>query len=378
MNNQEKLLSILIPTKNRYRTLFVVIESILKNVNSSEIEVIIQDNSDDNKEALDFIKSINDSRLVYDYIKDHIPISDNTCKAIENSSGKYLCFIGDDDFVNPNILEFVKILDKKEGKALIYDPGYYWWDSVLFAKTDYYHDNKKMWIPEKTASEFKLMNSELELETAKKKGMLSYYNLPRFYHGIVRKDVLVEFKKMSGSFLIGSCPDISFAVTLSCLVKEYYHVRMPLTIFGACKNSGGGLTASRQHYKKLEEAEFLRKETIFSWNEKIPKIWSQKSIYPQTAYEVLKFFKKDFDINFPAFYGAMLVYEPYLYKFLFKVVFKNFKLNLCSYFLFLKECLKKLIGLKYHNWKLRNKKLNFVVENNIESFNVVSILKDIK
>ena len=54
MNNR-KLLSIVVPTKDRYKYLKYLIE-LIASFNSDEVELVIQDNSEDNKEILDFLK----------------------------------------------------------------------------------------------------------------------------------------------------------------------------------------------------------------------------------------------------------------------------------------------------------------------------------
>ena len=54
---QPLLLSIVIPTKNRYDYLCILIKSLLKN-QSDEFEIIIQDNSDDNTLFIEFLNKI--------------------------------------------------------------------------------------------------------------------------------------------------------------------------------------------------------------------------------------------------------------------------------------------------------------------------------
>ena len=66
MEKCKNLLSIIIPTKNRYSTLLPVLDSIIDNLsNEYEYEVIIQDNSDDNKPCIDYLSNKNASKLKY-------------------------------------------------------------------------------------------------------------------------------------------------------------------------------------------------------------------------------------------------------------------------------------------------------------------------
>ncbi len=339
----QPLISIIIPTKDRYNTLIPVIESI-NSFLTPKIELVIQDNSEDNSLIIGNRLLKNDS-VKYFYKKEPIPISDNTTLAIDNSTGKYIVFIGDDDFVSPKLLSIVENLDENGIECLIYNAGYYWWDSVSFVSNDYYRNNLVLTLPRNISTDMKKLSSSVELKKVLDNGAVGYYYLPRFYHGIVKKDCLMKIKDSTGKYLNGSCPDMAFAVSLSMVMKEYYFMNYPVTIFGASKNSGGGLTANKSHYMKIEDATFLRKDILEKWDAKIPRIWSQKTIYPQTAREVLDSFgRKDLKINYLSFYSSMLVYEPYLKKYLLPLVKKELP-NLKSRILFIKSVFRRISGL---------------------------------
>ena len=361
------LLSIIIPTKNRNTTLFQVVNSILDNIKETNYEIIVQDNSDCNKEALSFFNNLTVKGIVkYFYNGNAMPISDNTELAIKNSTGKYLCFIGDDDFVSPQICEITNDLDKKDISCLIYNAGYYWWDSVKFSKETYYHQPKKLWFPEKINKTFLPFNTDIELKKTLHKGAVSYYSLPRLYHGIVKKDVLDKIKEKTGVYLTGSCPDIAFAVSLSLVIEEYYYMDYPVTVFGASNNSGGGWTASKKHYGELGKISFLRPNIQEVWDLNIPRIWSQTTIYPQTTSEVLNEFNIVYKINYISFYATMFVNEPYLISFLYKSVFNYCKFNPIKYFNFFFIVFKKLIGVFVREFKIKIQRLGYNVIDNVK------------
>ena len=94
------LLSIVVPTKDRYQYLKVLI-SLIDSFKSDEIELVIQDNSEDNKDFLLFLSEGDYSFINYNYTKGQIPMSTNSDKAILNSNGEYICFIG---FIPNNLL----------------------------------------------------------------------------------------------------------------------------------------------------------------------------------------------------------------------------------------------------------------------------------
>lgn len=303
------LLSIVIPTKNRTHTLFPVLRNILENING-DFEVIIQDNSDE-KVAIP-IELIAFNKINHFYTPGHIPISDNTELALSNACGEFILFIGDDDFVSPRIMDVVSIMKQKSIDNMTYDAGYYWWDSVQFYKKNYYHDNKKLWLPKNRSMNISVKYSEEELIKYYGRGGVSIGGLPRVYHGITKKSVLERIKQRTGKYVVGSCPDISLAISLTLVLEEFHTINWPLSLYGASSGSGGGMTASKKHYAKIEDMNWLREGIKERWHKNIPELWSERTIYPQTATEVFSAFCVEHEIDFYEMYAALFAYEPHL------------------------------------------------------------------
>ena len=99
-------LSIIIPTKNRYETLFPLIEY-LETLDTKEVEVVVQDNSKDNSKAINFLNKNKLSNVKYYYEPSDLSVIGNSDLAVKNATGKYICFIGDDDGVMPYILDII-------------------------------------------------------------------------------------------------------------------------------------------------------------------------------------------------------------------------------------------------------------------------------
>ena len=218
MEKNKKLLSIIIPTKNRYSTLFEVITFFIKNISEKNIEFIIQDNSDDNSEAVIFFNELADSRIKYFHTHDKLSIVENTIKSIENSSGEFISFIGDDDFISPKIMHFVNVMKENNMDCLIYNPAYFWWGSLNFKKTNHYFQPNAFWNPLNQNEVFKEIISNEALDTFLESGAAFFSSLPKLYHGIIKKDILYKIKDKTGTFLPGSSPDIAFSIAISLTV----------------------------------------------------------------------------------------------------------------------------------------------------------------
>ena len=95
MSAREKnpLLSIAIPTKNRYKTLCGTLNAMLSEFDDS-VEFIICDNSDDNSSfiSIDGINIINDKRVKYLYEERKLSIVDNTEIALSHCNGVFVTF----------------------------------------------------------------------------------------------------------------------------------------------------------------------------------------------------------------------------------------------------------------------------------------------
>ena len=113
---KEILLSIAIPTKDRYEPLKSFIK-LVESFDSNEVELVIQDNTKDNKEIVQFINEESDPIIKYFHIEEPISMSKNCDEAVKNCEGKYVCLIGDDDFVVKELIDFVRYMDENEIEA---------------------------------------------------------------------------------------------------------------------------------------------------------------------------------------------------------------------------------------------------------------------
>jgi glycosyltransferase involved in cell wall biosynthesis len=119
MPPQKKLLTIAIPTFNRNQILLKNVEIILQNT-SNWFGVIILDNCSDEPVVdtlSDFKKKCPETDLTIIRNSVNIGANANILRCIENVNSEYIWIIGDDDFINPDILG--TIYDKiRSGKPL--------------------------------------------------------------------------------------------------------------------------------------------------------------------------------------------------------------------------------------------------------------------
>jgi len=205
------------------------------SIPSENLELIVRDTGESN--ALEErIRELEDSRFVY---KHGPPVSalENWNLAAEMAKGEYVCFIGDDDGVNPAIVSFVEWASRAGADALVspYSAVYYWPD---FPNRQY---AGRLFLG-KCSGEIRLLPAKRELiryiDSAR-----NPVRLLRIYHGTVRRDCLEEIRRRTGQYFHTPAFDDYISYMLCTLIDSYYFVDIPLTIAGKCKSSDSGLYA---------------------------------------------------------------------------------------------------------------------------------------
>lgn len=285
------LLSIIIPTKNRQKYCIEAINQIISTLNSG-VEIIIQDNSD-TAELKTVVTTLNYDRLVYNYHPGELSFIDNFNEALTFASGEYLCMIGDDDGVLPDIIKITEFAKINNYDAII--PGlnsvYCWPNKNAFVK----NGEKGYLCLSYIKNKGKEIQTEKELVKLIKNGGQNYqsYGVPRLYHGIVCRKILNKIYNITGKYFDGLTPDIYMAVALSFVCKKVCGVNYPVTISGICPKSGSSDSATGKHTGDLKNAPHFKGHTSYIWDPKAPAIYSVESIWAETVMKALHAFHRE-------------------------------------------------------------------------------------
>lgn len=281
------LLSVVIPTKNRENYASATVEQIL-NINDDRIQVVIQDNSDTRKLSNLLTKHENNKRLKYNYTEGTISFVDNFNLAVSQADGEYLCIIGDDDGILPQIIDVVLWAKKNNVDAI--KPGlnavYFWPNSEALRgkKDDGYLSINQI------TTKAKICDPYYEVVKLLKQGGQDYLslNMVKLYHGIVRRGCLQQIRETTGKYFGGLSPDIYISVALSLTVNKLVEIDFPLTISGICNKSGSSDSATGRHTGKLEDAPHFRGHKEYNWSELVPKFYSVDTIWADSALAAIK------------------------------------------------------------------------------------------
>lgn len=280
------ILSIVIATKNRVPYCINAIETLLK-LEDNDLQVIVQDNTD-TLELKEYVQNnIFDSRLVYNYTPPPFSSIDNFNAGVALATGEYVCMLGDDDGINPKLLEIARIAGKNNieslGSSQIAE--YYWPNAVA----NYVNGNLS--IPQfvGTSTSF---DPKKRLVPLLLTGIVNYipFNLPRVYHGLIKRTVLEKIKARSGNYFGGLSPDIYSTIALTTLVEKHVLVDYPMTIAGTCGSSTSAASEKGEHSGRLEDAPHFRSRDNYIWEKMIPRYYSIQTIWAETGIKALKEF----------------------------------------------------------------------------------------
>ena len=323
------LLSLVIPTKNRYETLIPLIESMLE-INSNELEIVVQDNSSDNSLFCShFDLEIRDKKILYNYTNETLSAIENCDKAVKLATGKFICFIGDDDGVSKKIIACCEWMNRDGIESVIFERAIYTWPNVEHFFKINNTMNGKLIIPKFKGTVVKI-DVQKEIIKVAKSGAQRMFNSPRLYHGIIQKDCLDKMYKDLLTYFPGSVPDMSNLVGLTSYVDSHYFVDLPLIITGQSSKSMSGKNSNRKHQGEIISEISLPSNTSGKWNKKIPFYWSGPTIWAQAALEAANTTnQKQFinNFNYPIVYAYCFAFSSSnYYPRIIKIIFSQYTL----------------------------------------------------
>lgn len=286
------LLSILIPTKNREEFAVQVVQHILE-VKDSRFQVVIYNNSDTNHLQTLLSESLEDSRVKYCFNSDLLSFVDNFSLGISNCDGEFITIIGDDDGINPFIIDVADWASRNGIEAVTPSLSllYNWPGSGV---------NFENGTGRLTISDFscrvQIRNPLIEIKKLLGNGCQEYlsFKLAKAYHGLIKRSVLVNIKNETGKYIGGLSPDIYLSIAASLLIKKVVIIDFPLTISGICKRSGSADSATGKHTGKLEDAPHFRGHNNYKWSSKVPRFYSVQTIWADSALAAIKDLNKDY------------------------------------------------------------------------------------
>ena len=290
--NSAPLLSIVIPTRNRQEYALSSIESILR-IPDPELEIVVQDNSDTRELEELLRQDTQDSRLRYNYTPSPLSFIHNFEVAARLASGEYICFIGDDDGVNPEIMEATRWakdngIDSIKPATIV---QYLWPESGMSSTRFTYFPQETGRLTVKPFSgKIIYTDNEREIRKLVRKGGQEYNmtKIPKLYHGIVKRECLDRVREKTGAYFGGLSPDIYAVVSIANTARNSVFIDYPLTLPGACRKSGSVESQIGKHTGNLEAMPHLEHRGGYEWADMVPRYYSVPTIWADSTIAALQ------------------------------------------------------------------------------------------
>lgn len=305
-------LSLIVPTKDRPQYAGPCIRSLLR-IEGSDLEVVVSDNSSDERTADALRGLLGDRRLKYARTHETLNIEQNFERALRASSGRYVGFLGDDDGVNREILDAVRWagsndLDGVVGRRLM---SYLWPDVRLRL---YGHRFSSALRLRPFTGTIHFPNPSDELLRVASRGAIDFGRLPKAYHGVVDRQRLDEVHARAGTFFPGPTPDMASAAALATVVERYAFLDYPLFVSGTGKVSGGGAGATRRHDWSLDSVPWFPRRAIDRWSNATPRIAVGQTLWAEGVLQASRAMGRSDVVeafNYGALYGRCAAFHPH-------------------------------------------------------------------
>lgn len=247
-------LSLIIPTRERASYLASCLRTCMLSP-FKELEILVLDNaSRDETPDVAAAAASRDPRIRYLRGEHRLSMRDNFEKGINESRGRYLGFIGDDDGVFPFTPErVVELFTTLNVEAVSAARAHYSWPDLLSPRAG------MGLVPRGHGLEVR--NSRSHLRHLLRDD--NYYQLPCIYHGFVARRAIERAVAPQGRFFVSSIVDCASATALSMLDLRYAFSHTPLVINGGSRRSngasqfGGGSEQEQANWKVEDDLGFL-------------------------------------------------------------------------------------------------------------------------
>lgn len=320
-NSIRPLVSVVVPTYNRYQYLYECVKT-LCSIDSNQIEFIIQDNTAENEEFVDFVEKLNDCRLKYYHRKDHVSVVENCDMGVRHAQGDYVCMIGDDDTVCSSIIKAAKFLKENDIEGCCFPfPGFNWPDMTFENGKS---EEPNMFFRNEADGKITEIGAKKELKENGCRGGLGD-KMPRLYHSMVAKACLDRIYDKVGTYFPGPSPDMANAVATCLEIRNCVYLSDYLIVSGYGRESARGEGNRNQHYGRIQDKPWLPKDTMEKWDSNLPQIFSGETIIAQSATQALKTYgaDKEYKFDYSGVFATFFWHHPDARKDFLKFIIKS-------------------------------------------------------
>lgn len=296
------VLSIIIPTHERSHYAVRTVKALLDALPES-VQIVLSDTSVIDHITAEIGAAITDPRLLFIRPQRPMSVVEHFNYAVTYATGDYLCFIGDDDFVLPELAEIAEWAKRRGIDAVqtTISAHYYWPDFRHKTRGTYYSGTLHL-TP--FTSHVREKSGRLAMHRAARDLGTGVGEMPRAYAGLVAKELVNRIILKYGSLFGGVSPDIYSSALISQEARSLWEVDYPAIIPGSSKASTAGQSASGGHVGRLRENDHIGAFSDLRWNPLIPEFYSVPTVW---AFSLLQAAEHLPELNEHAGYGRLYI-----------------------------------------------------------------------
>lgn len=245
----EPVLSICVPSRNRQIYFQETIRALVASPRG-DVEFVLADNSDDPSIMDGFIAALPcDSRIRYlPSPASTLAMMDNWERAVNAATGRWVTAIGDDDYLDPQLVDFILNLERTDpaADALAWNGVTYIWPEegspVRQVSASLSTEVKRMPKP-------LLMRKAFMWEGAAMVPLCGY----SIYHGAHSRRLIDRMRALSGGrYFEFPVIDYENAFKAILLGERFYHVARPFSVLGVCPLSNSKASGSLEAQDRVQ------------------------------------------------------------------------------------------------------------------------------
>ena len=247
-------LSICVPSRNRQFYFQQTITALLRD-RAADVEFVFTDNSDDPTIMNNFMQTWkDDARITYLPSGPSVfSMVDNWERSAEASTGQWICFIGDDDYIDTDIAAVIARIAAVQPVA----------DSISWNRLAYnWPGTRPHDCPIAVPVGDMIVDVPRELLLKRMFGWDRATIVPEclfsIYHACVRRDLLETIKaKYGGRYFQHPTVDFDSSFKILNTANKFISIERPFSVLGACPQSNSASVGRMEDMKK-KHAEFLK------------------------------------------------------------------------------------------------------------------------
>lgn len=274
------ILSLIIPTHERFRYAEGTVEAILAM--GDDIELIVSDTSVENPWG-----AVAHPRLKVVRPPSGISVVDNFNIALSHATGDYVCFIGDDDLIAPDIVDIARCAGKLgvEAVRFTFPIIFYWQDYLHRSNPEAYSGT--VWVSS-YSGRVRTLDTYAALRDAAAKLGHGVFDMPRAYCGLVARPLIERIVAKHGALFGGVSPDIYSAALIATHSQKTLDIDFPAIIPGASGASTAGQSAAGRHVGGLRDNAHIRPFRNLVWHPLVPEFYSVPTVWSYSLVRALQ------------------------------------------------------------------------------------------